>query len=233
MNYSRQSWDKLTFQEKFPIVRASELSLKDSFMQFNPNTEDQFLLQESLAHQIERGAQDFRRPAIDPSLDENGNIIYMAELKPVLGISPETLEKKAVDFMPKLNSRIGKDTNYDMFLGTFIKYLVEDRNLPVAMAWAYVTFNSELLANVVSSPIPQSHGMENTGSRVNGVWADLGNVQKIVVNERTSQFMCRGCTYTARSPYYNLASRSKPIPKLDITVEEMFKKATPWIIMDV
>lgn len=233
MIYTKQTWDKLAPKEKFPIVRASMLSLKDSFMRFDPNTENQILLQESLVRQIERGAQDFRRPAIDPSLDAEGNIIYMAGLEPALGIPPKLLEQKARNFMTKLNSRIGSNSEYDLFLGTLIKYLVEERNLPVTMAWAEVCFDSELLANTANSPIPYSNGMENTGSRVQGVWADLGNVQKIVLDDRTSQFMCRGCMYTARSPYYSLASKSMPIPKIDITVEELLKKATPWIIMDV
>lgn len=233
MIYTKQGWAKLSPKEKFPIVRASALSLKDSFMRFDPNTENQILLQESLVRQIERGAQDFRRPAIDPSLDAEGNIIYMPGLEPALGILPELLEQKARNFMPKLNSRIGSNSEYDLFLGTLIKYLVEERNLPVTMAWAEVCFDSELLANTANSPIPYSNGMETTGSRVQGVWADLGNVQKIVLDDRTSQFMCRGCMYTARSPYYSLASKSMPIPKIEITVEELLKKATPWIIMDV
>lgn len=233
MIYTQQTWAGLAFQEKFPVVRASMLSLKDSFMRFDPNTENQILLQESLIRQLERGVQDFRRPAIDPSLDAEGNIIYTAGLKPALGILPELLEQKARDFMPKFNSRIGSDSEYDLFLGTLIKYLVEERNLPVTMAWAEVCFDSELLANTANSPIPYSNGMETTGSRVQGKWADLGNVQKIVLDERTSQFLCRGCMYTARSPYYSLASRSAPIPKVDITVEDLLKKATPWIIMDV
>lgn len=233
MTYTQQAWAKLAFQEKFPVVKASELSIKDSFMRFAPNTENQILLQESLICQIERGAQDFRRPAIDPSLDADGNIIYMAGKEPALGIHPELLEQKAKDFMPKLNSRIGSNQEYDLFLGTLIKFLVEKRNHPVAMAWAEVCFSSELLANTANSPIPYGNGMETTGSRVQGVWADLGNVQKIVLEGKTSEFVCRGCMYTARSPYYSLASTSKPILQLDITAEEMLKKATPWIVMNV
>ena len=233
MDYTQQAWAKLAFQEQFPVVRASELSLKDSFMRFDPNTENQIILMESLVRQLERGAQDFRRPAIDPSLDAEGNIIYMPGMDPALGILPELLEQKARDFMPKLNSRIGYNQEYDLFLGTLIKYLVVQRNHPVAMAWAEVCFSSELLANTANSAIPYSNGMESTGSRVQDVWADLGNVQKIVLDDRTSQFMCRGCMYTARSPYFSLTSRSTPIPQLGMTAEEMLKKATPWIIMDV
>lgn len=233
MIYTRQTWAKLAQQEKFPVVRASALSLKDSFMQFDPNTENQFLLQESLIHQIERGAQDFRRPAIDPSLDANGNIIYMAGMETALGIPQELLKQKARDVMPDLDSRIGNNSEYDMFLGTLIKYLVEERNLPVTMAWAEVCFDSELLANTAKSPIPYSEGIETTGSSRQGVWADLGNVQKIVLDDKTSEFLCRGCMYTARSPYYNLASTSRPIPKIDITTEDLLKKATPWIVMNV
>ena len=233
MIYTQQTWSKLALQEKFPVVGASALLLKDSFMQFEPNTENQYLLKESLAHQLERGVQDFRRPAIDPSLDADGNIIYMAGMEPALGILPEQLEQKAKAFMPKLNSRIGNDSEYDLFLGTLIKYLVVERNHPIKMAWAEVCFSSELLANTANSQIPYSNGMEPTGNRAEGVWADLGNVQKIVLDDRTAQFLCRGCMYTARSPYYSLASKSMPIPKLDITVEELLKKATPWIVMEV
>lgn len=233
MIYTPQEWSCLALQEKFPIVRASELSLKDSFMRFDPDTEKQFLLKESLVRQIERGAQDFRRPAIDPSLDKEGNIIYMAGMNPALGILPELLEQKAKKFMPELNSRIGTDPEYDLFLGTFLKYLVEDRNLPVAMAWKEICVNSELLANTATSPIPKSEGLETTGSRRHGVWADLGNVQKIVLDEESSEFVCRGCMYTAMSRYYSLASKSKLIAKLGITAEEMFKKATLWMVMDV
>ena len=101
------------------------------------------------------------------------------------------------------------------------------------MAWAEVCFDSDLIANTASSKIPDSNGMEDTGSRVQGGWADLGNVQKIVLDDRTSQFLCRGCMYTARSPYYSLASKSVPIPQIDITTEKIIKKATPWIIMEV
>lgn len=234
MVYTHKTWAKLAFQEKFPVVKASEISLKDSFMRFDPNTENQILLMESLMSQLERGGvQDFRRPAIDPSLDADGNIIYMAGMQPALGILPELLEQKAKNFMPEFNSRIGKNQEYDLFLGVLIKFLVEKRNLPVKMAWAEVCFDSDLIANTASSKIPDSNGMEDTGSRVQGGWADLGNVQKIVLDDRTSQFLCRGCMYTARSPYYSLASKSVPIPQIDITTEKIIKKATPWIIMEV
>ena len=178
MDYTQQAWAKLAFQEQFPVVRASELSLKDSFMRFDPNTENQIILMESLVRQLERGAQDFRRPAIDPSLDAEGNIIYMPGMDPALGILPELLEQKARDFMPKLNSRIGYNQEYDLFLGTLIKYLVVQRNHPVAMAWAEVCFSSELLANTANSAIPYSNGMESTGSRVQDVWATWAMYRK-------------------------------------------------------
>lgn len=233
MNYTRQTWANLAFEEKFPIVRASKLSMEDSFMQFKPNSEEQTLLWESLEFQICSRIEDFRKPAIDPSLDEEGNIVFCPEMDPAVNIKPEQWAQKAREFMLDKNSRIGTNGQYNAWLGTILKYLVEERNLPVAMAWSEVCFNSELLANVFKSPIPVSKGLEKTGSRVINCWADLGNVQKIVRKDKQEGvFLLRGCTYLTRSPVYSLATTCKEFPELGFTNEKLAQKATIWMVMD-
>lgn len=235
MNYTPEVWANLSFEEQFPIVKASEFSMESSFMRFRPRGEAQILLWESLEKQIHKGIEDFRRPAIDPSLDESGNLIYCPEREVAVEIKSELWNQMAENFMSSKHSRVGTTAQYDAWLGTILNYWVEERNLPVEMAWNEVCFNCELMANVFNALLPMSEGKEKTGSRKVDCWADLGNVQKIVRKSEKPEdgFLYRGCTYLTRSPIYNLTTTCKEFPELGFDKEKIAKTSTLWVVMDV
>lgn len=191
------------FEEMFPVVEASKLSLKDSFMKHKPQTKKQKRLKDSLTKSIKEGLKDFRRPIMDPSIDEDGNIIFKAGNEPAVGKKCYWWEENAKAFMPQKDSRQGILKEYDAFLGTLIKYLVEEEKWSVEDAWKSVCDDSKKLGHYWNSENAK-YKFEPTGSRPVGKWHDLANTYKIVGDSETSFSLCGGC-YVFDSYNYPLA----------------------------
>lgn len=191
------------FEEMFPVVEASKLSLKDNFMKYKPQTEEQKRLEKSLKQGIEEGLTDFRRPIMDPSIDEDGKITFKAGNKPAVGKNSYWWEENAKAFMPEKESRQGILKEYDAFLGTIIKYLVNEENWSVEDAWTAVCDDSKKLGHYCNSENAK-HTFEPTGSRPVGKWNDLANTYKIVGNSETG-FSLHGGRYEDCSGDYPLA----------------------------
>ena len=73
--------------DSFVLIEASKLSLGDDFLQYEPQTEAQEGFKKNLTSAIKSGVKDFYRPIYDPSVDENGNIVFVAGKKPAVGHS--------------------------------------------------------------------------------------------------------------------------------------------------
>lgn len=174
-----------SFDERFPIVRASTLSLKDSFLKHKPQTNQQKRLMASITAGIKAGLKDFRRPAIDPSFDNDGNIIYKEGERPAVGKSPKYWISEAKKFMPEKNSRMGSRLQYDAFLCLLIKYLIEEKGYKVADAWEAVCDNSRGLGHYRNSKNAKGE-FEPTGSRKVWEFCDLANTCKIVTDENSA-----------------------------------------------
>ncbi len=190
------------FEEMFPIVEASKLSLKDNFMKYKPQTKEQKRLKKSLEASIKEGLKDFRRPIMDPSIDEDGNITFKAGNKPAVGKNCYWWEEKAKAFMSEKNSRLGILKEYDAFLGTLIKYLVDEEKWSVEDAWKAVCDNSKKLGHYYNSENAK-HTFELTGSRPVGKWNDLANTYKIVGDSEYGFSLCGG--------FFNISSYNCPL----------------------
>lgn len=176
---------ELSFEEKFPIVRASELSLEDAFLKHEPTTKQQRRLKDSLIAGIKAGLKDFRCPAMDPSLDEAGNLVYEAGKKPAVRHSAKFWAKKFKQFMPKKNSRMGTLRQHDALLGLLIKYLTEEEKWEVSEAWEAVCDDSKKLGHYWNSENAK-HDFETTGSRKVWIFWDWANTYKIIADDNSA-----------------------------------------------
>ena len=196
---------ELSFDEKFPIVRASELSLEDAFLKHEPTTKQQRRLKDSLIAGIKAGLKDFRCPAMDPSLNEAGNLVYEAGKKPAVGHSAKFWAKKFKQFMPKKNSRMGTLRQHDALLGLLIKYLTEEEKWEVSEAWEAVCDDSKKLGHYWNSENAK-HDFESTGSRKVWLFWDWTNTFKIIADDNSaSGFWLGGGGYFNYSGNYPLA----------------------------
>ena len=60
----------------FPVVPASQLSLNEDFLNYEPESYEQQILKDGIEGAIKDGVKDFRRPIIDPSINEKGEIFF-------------------------------------------------------------------------------------------------------------------------------------------------------------
>ena len=216
--YQREGrYEGKTFEEMFPIVDIENVSLEDSFMQYEPETERGKRIKASIIAAKRIGMKNFRIPAMDPAFDDDGEtIIYCAGRKPAVGKSPEWWYKNAPKFMPSKNSRLKDDLQADVVLVVMrIKYLVEEKGYKVAEAWKAICDNSEKLGHYIYLK-KGKHKFETTGSRQIGKCFDLGNTCKIVKKREASGFVLFGGSYCYGSFIYPLADAFSIIDPVDV-----------------
>lgn len=214
------------FDQMFPIVDIENVSLEDSFMQYKPETNREKRVKASIIEAKRIGMKNFRIPAMDPSLDDDGNtIIYCAGRKPAVGKSANWWDENAPKFMPNKNSRIRDNLEHDVVLGVMqIKYLVEEEGYNVKKAWKAVCFDSTEIGLYRNSRNPKYYDFETTGKRKLGKCYDLGNTFKIVKKRETSGFVLFGGSYDGNGYYYPLAnacSISNPFKDYNNSVGEL------------
>lgn len=218
-------------EKYFPIVRASELSLEDDFLKHEPETDKQREFKNQLIKAIKAGLRDFRAQVMDPSLDEQGEIYYQEDKVPALKILKECWDKKAKDFMPEKNSRIGTTNERIAFLGLFIKYLIEEEDYTVSKAWEEVCDHSEMLGWYNNS-FKGKYVMGlycYTGSMQVGKWYDLANTCKITIDN--DEFLLVGGCYTDNGKDHPLADVNSVHRPGYVDISSQI--SVLWIVMDV
>lgn len=194
--------------EMFPVVRASQLKLDDEFMHHTPVGWVQERVMQTLLSQISLGIGDFRRPRMDPCVDEDGNIFFKEGEKPGAGrLIASEWKAKFEDFLPEKNSRMETDVGYDIFCGVYIKELVAS-GFEVARAW-YEVCNESCKHGHFWDSHKAKNSFELTGSRPQGKWSDLGNTKKIVTNEDGTDFLVVSGSYDDSSQQSSIASREE------------------------
>lgn len=103
----------------FPVVPASQLSLNDDFLNYEPESYEQQILKDGIEGAIKDGVKDFRRPIIDPSINEKGEIFFEFGNKPAVGKSILWWEKAAKKYKPSKHSRLGTLNELLCFFGIF------------------------------------------------------------------------------------------------------------------
>ena len=216
------------FDTKFPIVRASSLSLDDWFLKHEPKSEFQERFKQSIVLGIKEGLEDFRRPAGDLSFNKNENYIYQEGQKPAIGKSVEFAIEKLKQFLPEKNSRMGTLTQYDAFLGVLIKYLVENQRYQVDVAWRAVCDDSRGLGHYYGYSLDSKCGLELTGSRPVAGLCDLANTCKIVQDNNSD------IGFSLVSGYCFNSSFEKPLASCsDVeSAESELHFAVPWLVLD-
>jgi len=217
------------FESKFLEVKVDEISLEDEFLKHNPENKIQERVKQSIVKAKEIGLKNFRRPVIDPSFvddEDDKTIVFTPGKKPAVKMTAFWWDKALKDFMPTKNSRFGTKIHYDVFLGTIIKYLIEQEQYNVVDAWKAVCDDSRKLGHYLNSENAVRE-FEPTGSRCVGKWFDLGNTCKILRDD-DSEFLLVG-------GYYNSDSESCPLADLqrDIDPFKRYPDGTGWMILDV
>ena len=130
--------DDTTFRPRESIFRevpASQLSLKDDFMNYTPKTEIEKKFKREVKKVIKVGINDFWCPICSPSIDDSGRIFYMKCLLPCrVRRSYSWWVEKAQSFCPEHGSRLGSKSEYIAFLATLIKDLVASGK---SIEWAW------------------------------------------------------------------------------------------------
>jgi len=188
----------------FVCIKASELSLDDKFMRYQPKSRRERDFKALLEEVIKKGIEDFWRPRMDPTLDEAGNICFKAGKRPAICKSYKWWRENAKQFNPKRKSRLGTKTQYVAFLGVLIKALVAE-GWTVSEAWCAVCNDSKELGHYCNSE-DAKHVFEPTGSRAIAGFYDLANTRKILAeDEEAGWFWLAGGTGGNYSYYYPLA----------------------------
>lgn len=215
------------FDKLFPIIPASTLSLDDHFFKWESDIRDFSKIQSKLKDGILNGKlKDFRRPIMDPSLDEFENIVFQKNAIPFTFKSCDYdfqyVKNKAEAFMPSKNSRIGNILEYCAFLAFLIKYLVENEKYSPVEAIKLVCFNSKKLVYDFN-PIWEDRPLTGTVK----VWHfyDLGGgTNKLLYEDHHTYYASEACQR-------NVATT---IRIGDIFANNSsFLFAVPWIVMDV
>lgn len=212
------------FEEMFPVVEIENVSVEDSFMQYKPKTMLERRVKASIVEAKRIGMKNFRKPAMDPSFDDDGEtIIYCAGRGPAVGKSAIWWDKKALKFMPEKNSRMINNLEKNVCLGILIKDLVEEKGYEVKEAWKAVCYDSKKIGHYFDSKDAKPN-FEPTGSRQIGKWFDLGNVCKIVQKCDERGYELFGGVYNGDGEDCPLADAvyiGKPFEDLDDSVGEI------------
>lgn len=185
----------------FVLIEASKLSLKDKFLKYEPQTHNQEEFKKDLTSAIKSGLLDFYRPIYDPSIDENGNIVFVAGKKPAVGHSYNWWVEAAKKYVSDHKIRLGTKNEYVAFLGVLIKKLVIG-GWSIADAWEAVCDDSRMLGHYLNSQ-NSKRNFEKTGSREICGFFDLANTFKILAwdDEAGGFWLASGNSYGDSNRY--------------------------------
>jgi len=213
--------------DMFRVVEASKLSLNDKFLQHNPKTERQAHDKEEIMKAIKVGLVDFRKPILDPSVDEDGNIFFEAGNNPATGYSLNWWSEKAKELIPDKNSRVGEEAHHYAFIATLIKYLIDEEKYEIGDAWRAVCDNSIRMGHYWNSE-DSKHTFETTGKRPVGGWFDLSNTLKLLKDDDGTPLLASGC-YCYDSGHFPVSKVEKP---MNPSPDAGYGYCVGWLICD-
>lgn len=211
--------------DPFVLVEASKLSLEDDFMQYEPQTDNQVKFKKNLTSAIKSGVKDFYRPIYDPSIDENGNIVFAAGKMPAVGHSYNWWVEAAKKYVSNRQIRLGTKNEYVAFLGVLIKKLIAS-GWYIANAWKAVCDDSKLLGYYWNSK-DGINSFKKTGSREVCGFFDLANTYKILARDDEAGW------FWVASGYYYYLSGFNPLADLDInyTQDSGYGNGVGWYVL--
>ena len=211
----------------FKLVFASQLSLGDDFLKYQPKTETEKKFKDMIETAIKSGLKDFWRPKYDPSFNKAGTgICYHPGMEVAVGKSYNWWYKTAKNFCPERGSRLGTKQEYIAFLAVLIKELVNSGK-SVEWAWNAVCNDSKELGNYCNFAY-RKHAFEYTGSREICGFLDLANTYKILAEDEEN-----GGLWLAGGDYTNL-SYEFPLAGLYHFVDRRFdfNFSCGWLVLE-
>ena len=210
----------------FPVVHAGTITLDDEIFKHKPETVKQAFFKKRLEHALNMNIYNFRAQAMDPSLDENGNIIFKAGEMPAIGQPTLWWDLQMQYYFPQKRSRMGSPDQRVIFLGVLMRELVCTYNYTINDSWIAICDQSREICNCEDTIHGKKH-MEPTGSRKIGKWADLGNVYKITKHTEKS-FALEGSKYDFAGSFCSLSFIIG-----DHKLGNFHKSSLGWMVMDV
>lgn len=212
----------IELEEKFPIVDIEGVSFKDKFMKHNPKTPNETRVKRAIITAKRRDMRNFRRAAIVPSFyaKRGGELTFdYGEEGPAVGMTPEWWEETAKKFMPTKDSRLGNIIEYDVFLGTVIKNLVENENYSIKEAWR-ITCDSQLIASNLGP-------CKTKGKHARGRIFEHNAIRKIVKGYGDEGFIIIGNCVERENMLYAASIREINLPNT------VYLRSVGWIVLDV
>lgn len=219
---------KPTLKEMLRKVSASQLSLNDDFMKYDPKLERVKEFKNKVIRLIsEGGLPDFWSPICDPSFDDNGGICFELGKMPAVGKSYNWWSRMAKIVCPECGSRIGDDLYYIAFKAVLIKDLIASGK-SIEFAWHVVCVDSKDAGHYWDSE-DAKHRLEPTGSRPICGWYDRGNTTKIVESHQNSDgFYLAGADYN----FYGHEVRLADIYYRNDGLDEEQNFGCGWLVFD-
>ena len=184
-------------EAKFILIEASKFTADDPIFDYEPKTGHEKWVKEQLLRVAQSKIPDFYRPNCDPSINANGGIMYAFGEEPAVGLSYRWWTEAANNFMPERGSRIGTIEEYGAFLIVLMKRMLEEK-WSIESIWKKVCNDSSTIGHYRTSPDAR-YRLEGTGSRAFCGFCDLGNVSKIVaenkataLNPNSGHILCGG-----------------------------------------
>lgn len=218
--------DITLFDEFFPIVPASELSIKDPVFQHVPITVNERDLKELLQKVLKRGLKDFRAQAMAPSCDDDGNIFYEAGT-----VLPEdrtwaSWHEMAKNFIPEKHTRLGNVTQRIALIAYIMKYLHEIEGWKIHRVWNFVCDGKDI-SNYACTQ--KENWFKSPGTSQKLVhWYDLVGVPYIMVEVKKRD------TFFANKSYWGRGSRILDVIS-DLSISDKYSENDDigWIVADV
>lgn len=182
------------FERFLREVKVEQISLNDPFLNYEPKTGNQKRVKMSILRAKKTGMKNFYHAIIDPSYTFNKEGIEFKESKvpAYYGEFPAWWDTTFENLLPNRESRIGSKTQYDVFLGTIVKFLVEEKGYKIPEAWYMVCDNNDYLVKHVLGMRCYLINMFKTGltgsMSIDG-WCDLFNTSKILKTDNGEEFL--------------------------------------------
>lgn len=217
------------------LVEASQLSLKDEFMQHKPKTPQEKKLKESLTEVIVNGVKDFYTSYTDPSFvdDKKTRVTIGVGRKPAVGKSYNWWKEYLKDTV----WCIGTKEQYIAFLGVLIKKLVTNNGWRVGKAWNAVCNDSrELGIYFDSKDVNYSEEYAKTGTGEICGFTDLANTRKFFAEDTGGYY------YWTTAGDHGMSGKKAPLATILQTcylldkskcshVYETNLNSVPWLVL--
>ncbi len=199
------------FEKLFPIIFVEKLSLDSKVMRYSTKTLKQRTFKQLLESAIKQDFPNFRIALYSPSLEgEDCNINFIPGEFPAVGKTANFWFERFKSAIPEKNSRMMSVTEYVLFIGYVMNYLIEEEKMSSKLVWSFFCDDSSQIENYSDSK-DLIYDLEPTGSRKIGAFFDLANTSKIVCADNILSKFASFSKFMLVSGSYNESGKAYPI----------------------